>query len=287
MAGPLLETKLYVPASRSGLVTRPRLSQRLQRGLGCKLVLVSAPAGFGKTTLLAEWLARTRRVGPRAGDRVAVPRPGRQRPRAVLDLRDRRAADAAPTLGASALDLLQAPEATAGGSGAHHAHQRPRRDRRRRGAGARRLPRHRVPRHPRRDGLPARPPAAPAAPGDRQPRRPAAAAGPAPGAGRAGRGARRRPALHRRRGGVVPQRRDGPGAHPRGRRRARGAHRRVDRCAPARGAVDAGTRRPLRVHRGLRRRRPVRRRLPGRGGGAAPVRPGPGLPAAHLGARRG
>ncbi|HET9419912.1 MAG TPA: LuxR C-terminal-related transcriptional regulator [Nocardioides sp.] len=56
MAGPLLETKLYVPAHRSGLVPRTRLSERLRRGLGRKLVLVSAPAGFGKTTLLAEWL---------------------------------------------------------------------------------------------------------------------------------------------------------------------------------------------------------------------------------------
>ncbi len=57
MAGALLETKLYVPGRRSGLVRRHRLSDRLRRGLGCKLTLVSAPAGFGKTTLLADWLA--------------------------------------------------------------------------------------------------------------------------------------------------------------------------------------------------------------------------------------
>jgi LuxR family maltose regulon positive regulatory protein len=57
MAGPLLETKLYVPARRVGLVPRPRLSERLHRGLGARLMLVSAPAGFGKTTLLADWLA--------------------------------------------------------------------------------------------------------------------------------------------------------------------------------------------------------------------------------------
>ena len=56
MAGPLLETKLHVPGRRSELVSRPRLSERLHRGLGGKLILVSAPAGFGKTTLLAEWL---------------------------------------------------------------------------------------------------------------------------------------------------------------------------------------------------------------------------------------
>ena len=56
MTTPLLDTKLYVPRSRRGLVPRPRLSERLDRGAVSKLVLVSAPAGFGKTTLLAEWL---------------------------------------------------------------------------------------------------------------------------------------------------------------------------------------------------------------------------------------
>jgi len=56
-AGPLLETKLYVPKPRRGLVARPRLSERLGRGAESKLTLISAPAGFGKTTLLAEWLA--------------------------------------------------------------------------------------------------------------------------------------------------------------------------------------------------------------------------------------
>ena len=54
---PLLETKFYVPRSRRGLVPRPRLSERLDRGIASKLMLVSAPAGFGKTTLLTEWLA--------------------------------------------------------------------------------------------------------------------------------------------------------------------------------------------------------------------------------------
>ncbi len=62
MPTPLLETKLYLPRPRGGLVARPRLSQRLDRGAASKLMLVSAPAGFGKTTLLAEWLA----TGPAA-----------------------------------------------------------------------------------------------------------------------------------------------------------------------------------------------------------------------------
>jgi LuxR family transcriptional regulator, maltose regulon positive regulatory protein len=64
---PLLETKLYVPRSRRGLVPRPRLSERLDRGTASKLTLVSAPAGFGKTTLVTEWLA----AGP-AGERLAA-----------------------------------------------------------------------------------------------------------------------------------------------------------------------------------------------------------------------
>jgi len=53
----LLQTKLYAPRARPGLVPRPRLIERLTQGTQGKLTLVSAPAGFGKTTLLAEWLA--------------------------------------------------------------------------------------------------------------------------------------------------------------------------------------------------------------------------------------
>jgi LuxR family transcriptional regulator, maltose regulon positive regulatory protein len=56
-SGLLLETKLHVPRRRRGLVARPRLAERLDRGAEAKLTLVSAPAGFGKTTLLAECLA--------------------------------------------------------------------------------------------------------------------------------------------------------------------------------------------------------------------------------------
>ena len=59
MTIPLLITKLYIPPARPDLVSRPRLVERLEEGLrlGCKLTLVSAPAGFGKTTLLSEWIA--------------------------------------------------------------------------------------------------------------------------------------------------------------------------------------------------------------------------------------
>jgi len=57
MSTPLLTTKLYVPPARSEWVPRPRLIERLDAGLHRKLTLVSAPAGFGKTTLLSEWVA--------------------------------------------------------------------------------------------------------------------------------------------------------------------------------------------------------------------------------------
>jgi len=57
METPLLQTKLYVPPIRPELVSRPRLIEQLHEGprSGRKLTLISAPAGFGKTTLIAEW----------------------------------------------------------------------------------------------------------------------------------------------------------------------------------------------------------------------------------------
>jgi len=54
---PLLATKLYMPPARRNLVPRSRLIERLQAGLTGKLTVLAAPAGFGKTTLLSEWLA--------------------------------------------------------------------------------------------------------------------------------------------------------------------------------------------------------------------------------------
>jgi LuxR family maltose regulon positive regulatory protein len=58
MASPLVQTKLHLPGARAGTVPRPRLADRLARGLTARLTLVSAPAGFGKTTVLAQWLAQ-------------------------------------------------------------------------------------------------------------------------------------------------------------------------------------------------------------------------------------
>ncbi|HEX9370331.1 MAG TPA: LuxR C-terminal-related transcriptional regulator, partial [Roseiflexaceae bacterium] len=56
-AAPLLTTKLYAPPAWPNLVPRPRLIERLRAGLLGKLTLIAAPAGFGKTTLVSEWIA--------------------------------------------------------------------------------------------------------------------------------------------------------------------------------------------------------------------------------------
>jgi LuxR family maltose regulon positive regulatory protein len=58
MDTPLLHTKLYIPRPRPNLISRPNLIQRLEEGsrLGHQLTLVSAPPGFGKTTLVSDWL---------------------------------------------------------------------------------------------------------------------------------------------------------------------------------------------------------------------------------------
>ena len=104
MASPLVETKLFPPKLRRRLVARPRLRGRLSRGSASRLTLISAPAGFGKTTLLAEWLAAT----------------GTERPVAWLSLEESDSQPASywtylitalqaavPGVGASALPLLQ------------------------------------------------------------------------------------------------------------------------------------------------------------------------------------
>jgi LuxR family maltose regulon positive regulatory protein len=110
MAGPLIETKLHVPRRRRGVVARPRLVERLSRAEESSLTLVSAPAGFGKTTLLTEWLASLS---------------AQQRPVAWLSL-DERDNDPAlswtylvaavrtvvPEVGAGTLALMQSPQSS-------------------------------------------------------------------------------------------------------------------------------------------------------------------------------
>ena len=57
----LLRTKLFIPRPRENLVSRPRLVEWLNAGLDKKLTLIAAPAGFGKTTLLSEWIPQSPR----------------------------------------------------------------------------------------------------------------------------------------------------------------------------------------------------------------------------------
>jgi len=59
MPFPLLQTKLYVPPPRPQLVARPAITAKLQMGAACPVTLVAAPAGFGKTTLVSEWIRQT------------------------------------------------------------------------------------------------------------------------------------------------------------------------------------------------------------------------------------
>lgn len=65
MARPLIATKLNAPRQRRGLVARPRLDGLLARGAEARLTLVSAPAGFGKTTLLSQWWGQDHAEGRR------------------------------------------------------------------------------------------------------------------------------------------------------------------------------------------------------------------------------
>ncbi len=107
MSVPILATKLYIPPLPPRVVTRPRLVKQLTEGLSIrhKLTLISAPAGFGKSTLVSEWIASC------------------ERPAAWLSL-DENDNDPArflvyfigalqtisPNLGAEILNILQAPQ---------------------------------------------------------------------------------------------------------------------------------------------------------------------------------
>ncbi|MDQ1725658.1 MAG: hypothetical protein QOG52_2686, partial [Frankiaceae bacterium] len=108
MSSVLVETKLHVPAPRHTSVARPRLTDRLSKGNHARLTLLSAPAGFGKTTLLTDWLATV------ADDRAVA--------WLSLDKRDNDPATfwtyviaalqtAEPHLGAGALPLVQSAQA--------------------------------------------------------------------------------------------------------------------------------------------------------------------------------
>jgi LuxR family maltose regulon positive regulatory protein len=108
MTEPLIETKLYIPRLRPDVVARPRLSERLRRGAESKLTLISAPAGFGKTTLLTEWLA-TASTADRAVAWLSLDRSD-SRPATFWTYLITALQTVAPGVGASALPLLQSSD---------------------------------------------------------------------------------------------------------------------------------------------------------------------------------
>jgi len=71
MPASLLRTKLYIPPVPEEIISRPRLIERLNTAVKGKLTLVSAPAGFGKTTLLSDWAHRMLPPRPQAPARIA------------------------------------------------------------------------------------------------------------------------------------------------------------------------------------------------------------------------
>jgi LuxR family maltose regulon positive regulatory protein len=103
----LLQTKLHVPRPRPGAIVRPRLAHRLSLGIESKLTLVSAPPGFGKSTLVGGWIAAHRSESAAAW--------------LSLDAEDNDPATfwtyvvaalqtAAPDVGATALSALESPQ---------------------------------------------------------------------------------------------------------------------------------------------------------------------------------
>jgi LuxR family maltose regulon positive regulatory protein len=105
MSTQILATKLYVPVQRPGSVLRPRLIARLNPGAYSKLTLISAPAGFGKTTLVTEWIADTAR--PVAWLSLDE---GDSDPIRFLTYVVAAMQTIAPEMGTGLLNLLQAPQ---------------------------------------------------------------------------------------------------------------------------------------------------------------------------------
>src|SRR6266571_8309124 len=105
MPTPILATKLYIPPLRPNVVSRPRLLERLNEGLHGKLTLISAPAGFGKTTLVSEWVAGCdRQVAWLSLDK------GESDPTLFLTYLVAALWTIAPTLGEGVLGALQSPQ---------------------------------------------------------------------------------------------------------------------------------------------------------------------------------
>src|SRR5438067_2433837 len=105
---PILATKLYLPRLRPNVVSRPRLLERLNEGLHRKLTLISAPAGFGKTTLVSEWVEGIER--PRARTAWLSLDEGENDPARFLTYLVAALQTIAATIGEGVLGALQSPQ---------------------------------------------------------------------------------------------------------------------------------------------------------------------------------
>ena len=105
MSTPILATKLYIPQPRLNLVSRPRLIEQLNAGLPHKLTLISAAAGFGKTTLVSEWVA----AGNRPVAWLSLDE-GDNDPARFLTYFIAALQTLVPDIGATALTALQSPQ---------------------------------------------------------------------------------------------------------------------------------------------------------------------------------
>ena len=113
---PILATKLYIPPPRSRIVLRPHLIERLNEslrqsgGFARKLTLVSAPAGFGKTTLISEWVqSMGGATPPIAVAWLSLDEEDKDPARFLIYL-IAALQTVAPNLGAGVLSVLQSPQ---------------------------------------------------------------------------------------------------------------------------------------------------------------------------------
>ncbi len=110
MPTPILATKLYVPPSRPTLVRRPSLIERLDDGSQSRLILVSAPAGFGKTVIVSEWIAGLNRLEPEVRPAWLSLDEGDSDSARFLAYLVAALRTAAPDIGQGVLDMLQSPQ---------------------------------------------------------------------------------------------------------------------------------------------------------------------------------
>jgi len=110
MSTPILDTKLHLPPPRPHAVLRPRLIERLDEGLQSRLILVSAPAGFGKTTVVGEWAAGRERLEPDARFAWLSLDEGDGDPSRFLTYLVAALQTVAADIGQGVLDMLQSPQ---------------------------------------------------------------------------------------------------------------------------------------------------------------------------------